>query len=186
MKTRDDVERRQADVRATVLRLIGGLPEERGDLAAKTAGGFRGDGFAVERVMYDSLPGLHVTANVYVPTGATGPFPAVVLSPGHSPGGKTELYDLGGNLARAGFVALAWDPVGQGERVQHFDPELGTSKVGSPTGEHGHDSAQTMLMGEHVSRYFVWDAMRGIDYLASRGDVDASRVGAFGCSEAVP
>ena len=182
LRTREDVERRQAQVREALLRLIGGLPETRGDLAVKTAPPLQGDGFTVERVMYDSLPGLHVTANVYVPAGRKGPFPAVVLSPGHSPGGKSELYDLGGNLARAGFVALAWDPIGQGERLQHFNPELGTSKVGRPTAEHSHDGIQTILLGEHVSRYFVWDAMRAIDYLDSRSDVDGGRIGAFGCS----
>lgn len=182
LKTRVDVERRQARVRETVLRLIGGLPGTKGDLAVTTAPSLQGDGFTIERVMYDSLPGLHVTANVYVPGGGKGPFPAIVLSPGHSPGGKTELYDLGGNLARAGFVALAWDPIGQGERLQHFDPELGASKVGRPTAEHGHDGVQTTLLGEHVSRYFIWDAMRAIDYLAGRSDVDGGRIGAFGCS----
>ena len=182
LRTREDVERRQARVRETVLRLIGGLPDTRGDLAVKTAPSLQGDGFTIDRVMYDSLPGLHVTANVYVPAGRKGPFPAVVLSPGHSPGGKAEFYDLGGNLARAGFVALAWDPIGQGERLQHFDPELGASKVGRPTAEHGHDGVQTILLGEHVSRYFVWDAMRAIDYLVGRSDVDGGRIGAFGCS----
>ena len=183
LDSRDAVLERQQEVRRKILDLIGGLPPTRSDLAVNTTSPtLTGDGFRIERVMYHSLPGLPVTANVYVPATGPGPFPAVLLSPGHSPGGKTELYDIGGNLARAGFVALAWDPVGQGERLQHFDPDLGASKVGRPTGEHGHDGVQTMLLGEHVSRYFVWDAMRGIDYLSTRPDVDAQRIGAFGCS----
>lgn len=182
LRTAEDARRRQAWIRETVLRLIGGLPETRGDLVVRLAGALEGDGFRVERVIYDSLPGLHVTANVYVPASGSGPFPAVLLSAGHSPGGKSEQYEFAATLARHGFVALAWDPVGQGERLQHFDAELGASKVGRPTGEHGHDSAQVMLTGDHVSRYFVWDAMRGLDYLSSREDVDRSRLGAFGCS----
>lgn len=182
LRTQADAERRQAFIRATVLELLGGLPAVRGDLAVRHAGGFDAEGFRVERVVYDSLPGLHVTANVFVPAGAAGPFPAILLSPGHSPGGKTELFEMGAILARNGFVALAWDPIGQGERLQHFDPDLGGSKVGRPTGEHGHDGVHAAVIGQHVARYFVWDAMRGLDYLSSRGDVDASRLGAFGCS----
>lgn len=182
LKTRADAERRQAHVRQTILRLMGGLPQERADLAVRHVGGFQGDGFRLERVIFDSLPNFRVTANVYVPGGGVGPFPAILLSPGHSPGGKSELFEFGANLARNGFVTLAWDPVGQGERLQHYDAELGASKVGRPTGEHGHASVQVMLAGGHVSRYFVWDAMRGLDYLSSRADVDASRLGAYGCS----
>jgi dienelactone hydrolase len=105
-----------------------------------------------------------------------------VLTPGHAPSGKIGEYGFGANLARNGIMALAYDPIGEGERLQYFDPELGASKVGGPTGEHSHASFQTLLLGEHVSRYFIWDAMRGIDYLTSRRDVDAGRIGAFGCS----
>jgi len=43
-------------------------------------------------------------------------------------------------------------------------------------------AAQAQLIGEGLSRYFIWDAMRSIDYLSSRPDVDASRIGAAGCS----
>ena len=88
---------------------------------------------------------------------------------------------MAANLARNGIVALARD-LGQGERFQNYDPELGVSKAGETTGEHGHANVQTLLIGEHVSRYFIWDAMRGVDYLTSRKDVDGSRIGAFGCS----
>lgn len=77
---------------------------------------------------------------------------------------------------------LSIDIVSEGERLQHFDPELGVSKVGRPTGEHSMAFGQEMAAGSHVSRYFLADAVRGVDYLASRSDVDAARIGAFGCS----
>lgn len=182
IQTRADAERRRASVRQTVLRLIGGLPTARRPPAVRRFGTLEEEGFRVEKIAYESLPGFLVTANVYVPTSARGPFPAVILTPGHDPRGKLGQYSWGANLARAGMVALAYDPISEGERFQNYDPELGASKVGGVTGEHGHADVQTLLLGEHVSRYFVWDAMRAIDYLAARGDVDAERIGAFGCS----
>jgi cephalosporin-C deacetylase-like acetyl esterase len=180
--TRAAAERRKAETKRTVLGLIGGLPTWRGPLAAKSYGTVEGDGFRVERITYESLPGFRVTANVYLPTTGSGPFPAVLLTAGHDPSGKTGQYSFGANLARAGIAALAYDPISEGERMQYLDPATGASRVGRVTGEHSHAGLQTLLLGDHVSRYFVQDAMRGIDYLASRGDIDASRIGAFGCS----
>jgi cephalosporin-C deacetylase-like acetyl esterase len=186
IQTRADAERRRGWVRQTVLRLMGGLLNSltsgRRPPAVRRFGTLDEDGFRVEKITYESLPGFLVTANVYVPAGGRGPFPAVLLTPGHDPRGKTGQFSWGANLARAGFVALAYDPISEGERFQNYDPELGASKVGGVTGEHGHADLQTLLLGEHVSRYFVWDAVRAVDYLAGRADVDAERIGAFGCS----
>jgi cephalosporin-C deacetylase-like acetyl esterase len=182
IRTRADAEKRKALVREKIVRLIGGMPVYHGPLATRQFGTIPGNGFRVEKVAYESQPGFLVTADVYVPTTGSGPFPAVVLSAGHGAGGKLDQYSLAGNLARNGMVALAWDPLGQGERFQNFDPELGASKAGETTGEHGHANVQTLLIGEHVSRYFILDAMRTVDYLVSRKDVDGNRIGAFGCS----
>jgi hypothetical protein len=181
IETRAAAEQRKTQVRAKILQLIGGLPERHEPLVVKQSGTLQGDGFRIEKIIFESLPGFYVTANVYLPVGR-GPFPAVLLSPGHSPAGKIGEYTFGANFARNGIVALAYDPLGQGERLQHYDAALKDSKVGRPTGEHAHASIQTMVIGEHVSRYFIWDAMRGIDYLTSRADVQADRIGAFGCS----
>jgi len=181
IQTRADAERRKAQVHAKILQLIGGLPETRGPLGVRQAGTLQRDGFRVEKIIYESFPGMYVTANVYVP-GTGGPYPAVVLTAGHDATGKIGQYEWGANLARNGIIALAYDPIGEGERIQNFDADLEVSKVGGVTGEHGHAAIQTMLLGEHVARYFIWDAMRAIDYLSARSDVDANRIGAFGCS----
>lgn len=183
LKSRGEAEARRVRNRAKLLSLIGGLPEVRTPLAAKTFGVVQEDGFKVEKITYDSLPGYHVTANVYVPTGqGGGPFPAIIAAPGHGLDGKLSNRDFAANLARAGIVVLAYDIVSEGERLQHYDPELGASKVGRPTGEHSLAAWQVAPTGDHVSRYFIWDAMRGLDYLAARPDVDGQRLGAFGCS----
>src|SRR6185503_7042792 len=79
-------------------------------------------------------------------------------------------------------LALAYDPIGQGERLQYYDPVKKVSFIGNPTGEHGEANVGPMLIGDTIARYMVNDAMRGVDYLTSRKDVDGSRIGAFGCS----
>lgn len=148
----------------------------------KEFGSLAGDGFRVEKLAYESLPGLWETANLYVPAAGDGPFPAVLLAPGHEATGKQSQYSFGGNLARNGIMALAIDPLGQGERLQYFDSEKKVSIIGGSTGEHGEVNVPAMLIGEDVARYFVNDSMRGIDYLVSRKDVNAARIGALGCS----
>jgi cephalosporin-C deacetylase-like acetyl esterase len=140
-----------------------------------------GHGFHVEKLAYESQPGFWVTANAYVPE-STGKFPAVLLSPGHEATGKIGQYSWGANLARQGILALAVDPLGQGERLQYYDPEAKASKIGGSTGEHGEANVPLMMIGDHLASYMVFDAMRGIDYLAARKDVDANRIGALGCS----
>jgi cephalosporin-C deacetylase-like acetyl esterase len=179
--TRADAEKRKVMVREKILQLIGGLPQRKGPLNVKEFGEFDGGVFHVKHIAYESQPGFWVTANVYVPDGA-GKFPAVLLSPGHEATGKISQYSWGANLARQGILAMAVDPLGQGERLQYYDPDAKASKIGGSTGEHGEANIPLMLIGEHLASYMVFDAMRGIDYLAARRDVDANRIGALGCS----
>jgi len=173
---------RKAWVRAEILRKIGGLPPRTAPLAAKVTGSFAGNGFRVEKVMFDAMPGQHVTANLFVPATGKGPFPAIILAPGHGPSGKASNYAFAAGFARNGFVALAYDIVGEGERLEYWDPMTGRSRGERPTGDHSIAAYPTMLTGDHLARYFINESMRGIDYLVSRPEVDARRIGAFGCS----
>lgn len=179
---REAAEKRKAEVRSKILRAMNGLPDTRGPLNAKTTGTLPRDGFRIEKVTFESLPGFVVTANLYLPATGNGRLPAVLMTPGHGPTGKAGEYQLAANFARNGIAALAYDVMGQGERLQYFDPATRKSKIGGPTGEHSQAALQSEPLGEHISRYFVWDAMRAIDYLASRREIDAQHLGAFGCS----
>ena len=182
--TRQAAEQRQAEVRKKILNLIGPLPA-RTPLNAKTLGVTQADGFRIEKVLFDSQPGFHVTALLYVPDGkpAESKLPAILIAPGHGPTGKASDYLTSATFARNGFVVLSYDPIGQGERLQYPDPSHpGVSLAARPTGEHGEASLQPTLIGDAVALYFVWDAMRAIDYLTQRPEVDAKRIGAFGCS----
>jgi cephalosporin-C deacetylase-like acetyl esterase len=178
--TREEADQRQSDVRSKILKLIGGLPEHARPIRAKQFATVAGDGFRIENIAYESLPEFYVTANVYIPASGAGPFPAVVITPGHGAGKQSE-YNWAANFARAGIVALVVDPLGQGERMQHYDPEIASSKI-ERLGEHEHASLSALLIGDHVSRYFINDGIAGVDYLSERKDVDARRIGAFGCS----
>jgi cephalosporin-C deacetylase-like acetyl esterase len=175
-------DQRKTIVRRKILDLMGGLPENQGPLDVKQFGTLKGEGFHIEKLAYQSLPGFWVTANLYVPETGNGPFPAVLLTPGHEATGKQSQYSFGANLARSGIIALAIDPLGQGERLQYFDAAKKASTIGGSTGEHGEANIPAMLIGEDIARYFVNDGMRGVDYLITRKDVNADRIGALGCS----
>jgi cephalosporin-C deacetylase-like acetyl esterase len=181
IQTRAEAEKRKGLVRREILSLIGGLPARASSVTAKQFGTLVGVGFRIEQLAYESLPGFWVTANLYVPANDSGPFPAVLLAPGHEAAGKQSQYSWGVNFARNGIMALAIDPLGQGERLQYLGSDS-KSTIGGSTGEHGEANIPAMLAGENVARYFIHDSMRGIDYLVSRKDVDANRIGAFGCS----
>ncbi len=110
--------------------------------------------------------------------------PAVLCLAGHTPQGKVSPGQqiLAANLARRGFVALATDPVGQGERSQFWDPAKGSAPFGLACGEHAVLGNPLYLLGASLARYEIWDAMRAIDLLAGRDDVDPARIGCVGGS----
>ena len=54
--------------------------------------------------------------------------------------------------------------------------------AGWSVNEHIQAGAQSLLIGESVARFFIWDAKRAIDYLLSRPEVDSASLGAVGCS----
>ncbi|MCL7417670.1 MAG: hypothetical protein M8354_07515, partial [Halalkalicoccus sp.] len=124
IETVDDHERRVKRIRTAFFDALGGLPDERTPLCAERAGVVERDGYSIEKIVYESLPNMHVTGNLYRPDGE-GPFPAVLFLCGHSKTGKaSSVYQRACiELAQNKFVVLAIDPIGQGERVQSYDPE---------------------------------------------------------------
>lgn len=181
LRTPGDARRRQEQVRRQLLESLGGLPEYRGPLNARRTGQLPGDGYVIEKLLFDSLPGVQVTANLYRPT-APGRYPAIAVPSGHTQEGKPEPQLLAANLARQGFIALTWDPIGQGEREQTYLPVLGRALSGGGGNEHLELGARSLLLGQSVARWFIHDARRALDYLESRPDVDPARLGVTGCS----
>jgi len=143
----------------------------------------RGD-YKIEKIVFESQPHFFVTANLYLPKQGSPPYPAILFPLGHELGGKSHSVwqQVLGSLARRGYVAFAWDPLGQEERMQFFDPDWNDSKFFASTVEHTELGAQCMLVGDALARYTIWDGIRALDYLLSRPEVAVSRVGATGNS----
>ncbi|HRX12402.1 MAG TPA: acetylxylan esterase, partial [Draconibacterium sp.] len=153
-------------------------------LNAKVTGKLERENFTVEKIIFESHPGFYVTAAMFIPKKLAKPAPAVIYCSGHTDlGFRSEVYQrVMINLVEKGFVVFAFDPIGQGERVQYVDSETGKSKVGGPTTEHSYAGIQTLLTGTSLSDYFIWDGVRAIDYLETRPEVDINRIGITGRS----
>lgn len=181
LQTRADAENRQKQIRETLLRLIGGIPEHKDRLRSAVTGTLKQPGYRIEKLWFESAPGYPVTANLYLPE-KPGKHPAILYSMGHWDVAKAFAYSIAGNLALKGFVVLVYDPVGQGERLQAFETRTGASLRGGATAQHIQDGARAMLNGTALIRWFLMDSRAALDYLIARSEVDATRLGASGCS----
>lgn len=183
LTTREDITARQRYIRERFLKAIGGLPE-RTPLNPRVVGTLKRDGYRIEKIIFESLPKFYVTANLYVPETGRGPFPAILMPLGHEDGGKAHdaWQRVAITLVKNGFVLLLFEPVSQGERVQLYDADFGESKVRWSTSEHTFAGTQCLLLGHSFARHTIWDAMRALDYLVSRPEVDAQRIGITGNS----
>jgi cephalosporin-C deacetylase-like acetyl esterase len=178
-------EERNRFVRSKLRELTGPYPE-RCPLRPVTTGGFERKGYRVENVMFQCRPDFWVTGNLYVPTQGAGPFPGIIAPCGHSAGARLlpgyQFPCL--SLVHEGFVVLTYDPIGQGERRQFWNPRTGETEDGLVTGtwEHSMAGHLLLLLGENLTHYFIWDGMRAIDYLLQRPEVDPKRIGCAGLS----
>ena len=173
---------RQRWVRETFWKLVGGMPE-RTPLNARTVGSLEREGYRLEKVVYESRPKLFVPANLYLPASGRPPFPGVLFQMGHAANGKAfDLYQrCCQGLVRLGYVVLAFDPMGQGERT-YYPAEVPFRTRLDPDEEHTAPGRQMLLFGDTSTRMQVWDGMRSLDYLASHPMVDASRLASTGQS----
>jgi dienelactone hydrolase len=186
----------QSERKAFFLKQIGGLPE-RTPLKAQVTGTLQGKGYRVEKIMFESRPGFHVTGNLYLPE-TPAPWPAVLVPCGHSHDGKAvgQYQRAAILLAKHGMAAMCYDPVGQGERYQMLDPTQqrkvfdDAAHVPTPhpnvrlmcTTEHTMMGISSALIGANVAQFRIWDGMRVIDYLQSRQDIIPDKIGCTGNS----
>ncbi len=184
IQTGADVEVRNRFVRERIIEMLGGFPE-RNPLNLIVVRVLERDGYRVENVMFQSRPNFWVTANLYVPTSGGGPFPGIISPCGHYPEARLypEYQFLYLNLVKTGFVVLAYDPIGQGERRHYWNPQTNHNEIGGPvTWEHDMPGHLLFLLGENLTQYRIWDGMRAIDYLMTRPEVDPKRLGCTGHS----
>jgi hypothetical protein len=182
VRTEDDLQRLRGELRRSVLEMIGGLPTEKTDLHATITGRVSAKGFHIEKLVYQSLPGLYVTALVYVPENGEKLHPAVLVAAGHAANGKIHYQDLCQRLVQRGYLVISWDPIGQGERSQFWDAKAKKSRYNLICAEHAVMGNLAYLAGTNLARWEVWDGMRAVDYLLTRPDVDGQRISLTGTS----
>jgi dienelactone hydrolase len=177
------IRARQKWVRQTLWKLAGGEPEPT-PLNARILGTIEREGYRIEKILYESAPQFHVPANLYIPTSGKAPYPGILFQMGHTPNGKAaDTYQrCCQGLARLGYLVLAFDPMGQGERIYYPGSSLQRTRLLSSDDEHTTPGKQMLLTGDTCTRLQVWDAMRSLDYLAAHRLVDPKRLASTGQS----
>ena len=180
LSTKEDWEKNRPELRRQFLEMMGLWPlPERTDLKATVTGTVEGEGFTVEKLHFQSKPGLYVTANVYTPNPKPpGKLPAILYVCGHgntvengiSYGSKVSYQYHPAWFAKHGYVCLILD----------------TLQLGEIKGEH-HGTYRLnqwwwQSRGYTPGGVELWNAMRALDYLETRPDVDAKKIGVTGRS----
>ena len=163
--------------------IVGEIPYNKDlPLEAKITGVIEEDDLVIEKIIFTSRKNVYVTANLYIPKNENKKHPVILMQMGHSLIGKAGItYQKGARIhAKAGFAVFAFDPVGQGERASYI--ENNKPKVSPAVIEHQYIGQQCFLTENRLIKYFLCDAMRAIDYLETRGDLDISMLGAIGNS----
>ncbi|MGE4562143.1 MAG: acetylxylan esterase [Rhodospirillales bacterium] len=182
VNSRADWERFR-DQRMNALRKsLGQFPPAPKFLNVETTGRLEGDGYRIENVVFESRPGLFVTANLYLPAEPMKSMPAVLFSHSHhNPKTQGELQDMGMTWARQGWVVLVMDLLGHGERRQHpfvsREQYPSSFRVGRQDYYFRYNTGlQLQLAGQSLMGWMAWDLMRGVDLLRSREGVDKDRI----------
>ncbi len=180
LKTKADAEKYVQSVRERIRTCFGPEPK-RTPLNPRITGVVERDTFKIEKVIFESRPGMLVTANLYVPKGREFPLPGVVGTCGHTTNGKAGYQEFAQGLVRQGYIVLIYDPIGQGERLQYVKEDL-KSRIGVGVREHLYAGNQQMLVGEFFGSWRAWDGVRALDYLLTRPEVDQNHIGVTGNS----
>ena len=167
---------RRTKLRENLLKAWGGFPETPCELAPRKLGEIQRDGYRVEKLIFQTRPGVWMTANAYVPDKAkTEKVPAILHVHGHWAGAKQDRVVQSRCIGsvKHGFFVLVVDAFGAGERG-----------IGEKLGEyHGEMTGATLFpIGLPLSGLQVYENMRAVDYLQTRPEVDGKHIGITGAS----
>lgn len=173
-KTLADWEARRGELRRQILLAAGLLPlPEKTPLDPQIFGRLGRDGYTIEKVLLETMPGYYLAGNLYRPRGRTGKLPAVLKPHGHWNYGRLENQPLFSgqaiavNFALQGYVVFAYDMVGWNDTIQ------------TP---HAFGSPREQLWSFGPLGLQLWNSIRAVDFLESLPDVDAKRIGVTGAS----
>jgi dienelactone hydrolase len=182
LMTRADWEKFR-DARLRALReSLGQFPPAPKDLNVRVTRTLEGDGYRIENVVFESRPGLLITANVYSPAKPPAAMPGILIIHGfHQPKTQAELQDMGVNWAKRGCTVLVPDQLCHGERRQHpfTSAKSFDGKFNLPRQDYysrANTGAQLLVAGESLMGWMVADAMRCISVLQGRAGVDKDRI----------
>lgn len=180
IQSAEDWQKAVGGYREELFEMLGMPPDRpRTELQAKTTGAQIHEDVTIENVVFQSRPGLYVTANFYRPTVAPEtPLPAILYVCGHSPqsengihfGNKTAYHHHGMWFARHGYVCLMIDTIQLGEIE------------GTHHGTYRENRWWWNSRGYTPAGVEAWNGIRALDYLEGRPEVDASRLGLTGRS----
>lgn len=136
----------------------------------RTVGVLERDGYRLEKLVYETLPGVDVPAHLYLPSSAPGKVPGILFVPGHwyaESKTKPDFQAFAMTLARRGFAVLTYDPIGQGER-----------------GISVRDHRRTELLAAGIAQEGIvaFESLCAFQLLRGRPEVDAERIGMTGAS----
>lgn len=154
---------------------------ERTPLNSRTVVRREMPGYTLENIVFESRPRYPVTANLYLPENGCTKHPGILLLCGHNLLGKCgpNYRAASVGLVRKGFAVLVPDPVEQGERKQYLDyPEICDRLCGN----HNMEGKQLALVGEWFGAWRTWDAIRALDYMESRSEIDSAKLSVTGNS----
>jgi dienelactone hydrolase len=171
------------DARLKALRdSLGQFPEPPRDLKVRITGKLDGDGYRIENLVFESRPGLLVTANLYLPAEPSKSMPGILICHSHhNPKTQGELQDMGKTWARQGCLVLIPDQIGHGERRQHPFVDAKSYPQAFRVGRQDYyfrynTGMQLHLIGDSLIGWMVWDLMRGVDLLLSQPGIDKDRI----------
>lgn len=182
IQTREDWEKFRAEKIGLLRKSLGTLPPRLAKPKLMVTGRIDGEGFQIQNLVYESRPGLAVTANLYVPQPLRDKMPGIAIAHSHhNPKWEGELQEMGMTWARAGCYVLVPDALGHGERRQHPFISAADFAKEFPVGRQDYNfrldtSLQLYLLGETLMGWIVHDLMTGFDVLTSQPGIDDSRL----------
>lgn len=170
----EDWKQQRPSIRRQLLYMLGLDPlPKRSPLNVQITGILRHPLYCIEKVVFQSLPGLYVTGNLYIPHKPSGRLPAILYVCGHSPhplGAKWDYQDRAVWFAEHGYVCLVLDTLEFGE------------VAGIHHGIHDLNLWNWLSLGYTPVGVEVWNAMRALDYLETRSEIDRRCIGMTGIS----
>lgn len=144
---------------------------ERAPLDVHVTSEYRGDGYRRQNIVYQSQPGIWVTANLYLPAEPREKMPGIIIIHSlHGPKAQFEMQDMGILWAREGCAVLEMDQIGYGERIQTYPWDRSNYHSRYTMGE------QLYLTGSSLMTWMYWDIDRGVDLLWQRPDIDQKQI----------